>query len=80
MATTAAETKPNPQNTKSEGEEGKPKLKMCCACPETKRARDECIAKNGEDQCLQFIEAHKECLRKAGFNVWLATSFSQQRE
>lgn len=44
-------------------------LKMCCACPETKKIRDECILKNGEENCLPFIEAHKECLRKHGFNV-----------
>jgi cytochrome c oxidase assembly protein subunit 17 len=60
-ALTASETE------KSEGIQPKPK--MCCACPETKRARDECIAQHGEDHCQEFIEAHKECLRRAGFNV-----------
>eukprot|EP00892_Ulva_mutabilis_P008054 jgi/Ulvmu1/5620/UM023_0159.1 len=49
----------------------KPKLKICCACPETKAARDECIAMNGEEdaRCQKLIEAHKDCLRKEGFNV-----------
>jgi len=49
----------------------KPKKKMCCACPETKRARDECITLNGEEdsRCQELIEAHKKCLRKEGFNV-----------
>ena len=45
------------------------KKKMCCACPETKKARDECMVLNGEDQCQKFIEAHKVCLRAEGFNV-----------
>ncbi|EGC30737.1 hypothetical protein DICPUDRAFT_157498 [Dictyostelium purpureum] len=46
-----------------------PKKKMCCACPETKKTRDECIVNNGEDKCAQFIEAHKACLRSEGFDV-----------
>lgn len=48
---------------------GAPKKKMCCACPETKKLRDLCIAEKGESECLSFIEAHKLCLRKEGFNV-----------
>lgn len=50
------------------GADGKPK-KMCCACPETKRARDECFVARGELGCLEAIEAHKACLRKEGFDV-----------
>ena len=49
--------------------EEKPKKKICCACPETKSARDECIALKGEEACKKLIEAHKACLRKEGFNV-----------
>ena len=45
------------------------KPKMCCACPETKKARDECVIAKGEDNCKELIEAHKVCLRKMGFNV-----------
>eukprot|EP00741_Cyanophora_paradoxa_P002142 tig00000553_g2077.t1 len=45
------------------------KKKICCACPETKKARDECIVENGEAACEKFIEAHKVCLRKEGFDV-----------
>ncbi|XP_045476057.1 cytochrome c oxidase copper chaperone [Harmonia axyridis] len=45
------------------------KLKPCCACPETKRVRDACIIENGEENCRHLIEAHKECMRKAGFNI-----------
>ncbi|GAQ79864.1 Cytochrome c oxidase assembly protein/Cu2+ chaperone COX17 [Klebsormidium nitens] len=48
-----------------------PKKKICCACPNTKRLRDECIALNGPDsaECLVLIEAHKVCLRSEGFKV-----------
>lgn len=51
------------------GADGKPK-RICCACPETKKARDECfIEKGGESACADAIEAHKACLRKEGFDV-----------
>ncbi|XP_043199993.1 cytochrome c oxidase copper chaperone-like [Amphibalanus amphitrite] len=45
------------------------KCKACCACPETKRARDECIVLNGEEHCRPLIEAHKQCMRDMGFNI-----------
>ncbi|PSN30155.1 Cytochrome c oxidase copper chaperone [Blattella germanica] len=45
------------------------KLKPCCACPETKKARDTCIIENGEENCKSYIEAHKACMRKMGFNI-----------
>ena len=47
----------------------KSKLKPCCACPETKRARDECIMQNGEEECGKLIEAHKRCMRELGFKI-----------
>ena len=47
----------------------KPKLKPCCACPETKRVRDACIIEKGEENCGDLIEAHKECMRKLGFKI-----------
>jgi cytochrome c oxidase assembly protein subunit 17 len=43
------------------------KLKACCACPETKKKRDECVVTYGELNCAEFIEAHKKCLRSKGF-------------
>ncbi|XP_019055740.1 PREDICTED: cytochrome c oxidase copper chaperone 1-like [Nelumbo nucifera] len=46
----------------------KPK-KICCACPNTKRLRDECIVEHGEAACTKWIEAHLACLRAEGFNV-----------
>eukprot|EP00794_Sanderia_malayensis_P000396 gene396-1030_t len=50
-------------------EEAPKKLKACCACPETKKARDECIMEKGEENCQDLIEAHKECMRSEGFNI-----------
>ncbi|KAG6925273.1 COX17, cytochrome c oxidase copper chaperone, partial [Chelydra serpentina] len=43
--------------------------KPCCACPETKKARDACIIEKGEEHCGPLIEAHKECMRALGFKV-----------
>lgn len=45
--------------------------KICCCCPETKQARDECVVFKGEEDpdCVKLIEAHKICLREEGFNV-----------
>ena len=48
---------------------GKSGKKICCSCPETKKARDECVVLNGEDKCADVIEAHKRCLREEGFSV-----------
>ena len=50
-------------------DETKPKCKACCACPETKRIRDECVLMNGEENCSKEIEAHRACMRAAGFNI-----------
>jgi cytochrome c oxidase assembly protein subunit 17 len=52
---------------KTDGEEKK--LKPCCACPATKKLRDQCIFNNGVEKCEDFINAHKECLRSKGFKV-----------
>ncbi|PON68012.1 Cytochrome c oxidase copper chaperone [Parasponia andersonii] len=51
------------------GPETKPKKKICCACPDTKKLRDECIVEHGEEACGKWIEAHRKCLRAEGFNV-----------
>ncbi|XP_075154510.1 cytochrome c oxidase copper chaperone COX17 [Haematobia irritans] len=47
----------------------KPKCKACCACPETKKVRDQCIVERGESECGDLIEAHKKCMREQGFNI-----------
>ncbi|XP_043716837.1 cytochrome c oxidase copper chaperone 1-like [Telopea speciosissima] len=51
------------------GSELKPKKKICCACPETKKVRDECIVEHGEAACTKWINAHHQCLRAEGFSV-----------
>ncbi|KAK4484717.1 hypothetical protein RD792_007309 [Penstemon davidsonii] len=45
------------------------KKKICCACPDTKKLRDECVVEHGEAACEKWIEAHRKCLRAEGFNV-----------
>ncbi|CAK9833620.1 Cytochrome c oxidase copper chaperone [Anthophora retusa] len=57
-------------STKSvEAEKSDKPLKPCCACPETKNIRDECIITKGEENCRHLIEAHKACMRTLGFNI-----------
>ncbi|XP_071497555.1 cytochrome c oxidase copper chaperone-like [Diadema antillarum] len=63
---TDKQMKEGPQNG---GGDAKPKLKPCCACPETKKVRDACIMEKGEAACGDLIEAHKECMRGLGFNI-----------
>ncbi|RRT44448.1 hypothetical protein B296_00010224 [Ensete ventricosum] len=46
-----------------------PKKKICCACPDTKKLRDECVVEHGEAACQKWIEAHLQCLRAEGFKV-----------
>ena len=48
--------------------EGK-KLKICCACPETRELRDNCIVENGQENCVAQINKHIECLRNLGFDM-----------
>jgi cytochrome c oxidase assembly protein subunit 17 len=63
-ATITAQPTPTNDSTKEA-----PKKKICCACPDTKKIRDECIVKFGQEKCTDVIEAHKVCLRGEGFNV-----------
>ena len=45
-------------------------VKPCCACPDTKKARDECIFKYGDEtKCRDLIEAHRICMKSFGFNI-----------
>lgn len=60
---------PAPKVTDAAAAGDKPKCKACCACPETKRVRDQCIVENGEENCTKLIEAHKQCMRDAGFKI-----------
>lgn len=47
----------------------KPVCKPCCACPETRKARDLCIVERGEEECADLMEAHRECMRKLGYKI-----------
>ncbi|CAN4099917.1 unnamed protein product [Withania somnifera] len=61
-----------PKNHKSDAStspDSKLKKKICSACPETKKLRDECIVEHGESACEKWIEAHRKCLRTEGFKV-----------
>ncbi|XP_037919950.1 cytochrome c oxidase copper chaperone [Hermetia illucens] len=64
-----ASTKESQVAPPASGTAEKPKCKACCACPETKKARDQCILEKGEPNCGDLIEAHKKCMRDQGFNV-----------
>eukprot|EP00466_Bigelowiella_natans_P020914 jgi/Bigna1/47709/estExt_Genewise1.C_170091 len=55
--------------SKSEPASEKPKLKICCACPDTRKLRDKCHLLKGPEHCKKEIEAHKVCLRKLGFKI-----------
>lgn len=44
-------------------------LKPCCACPDTRKQRDDCVLLYGEENCTEYIDAHRECLRSYGFIV-----------
>uniref|UniRef100_F6H247 Cytochrome c oxidase copper chaperone n=2 Tax=Vitis vinifera TaxID=29760 RepID=F6H247_VITVI len=57
------------QQTRGSEPVSKPKKKICCACPDTKKIRDDCIVEHGEAACEKWIEAHRRCLRAEGFKV-----------
>lgn len=61
--------KEHSSNAVASGPDSKPKKKICCACPDTKKLRDECVVEHGESACEKWIEAHRRCLRAEGFNV-----------
>jgi cytochrome c oxidase assembly protein subunit 17 len=44
-----------------------PTCKICCACPEERRARDECYIFKGAEGCKQQIDAFYKCLLREGF-------------
>ena len=45
----------------------------CCACPETKSARDDCFLRNDSDAadeaCKDLVRKHVECMRGYGFKI-----------
>ncbi|KAF8321788.1 hypothetical protein DL93DRAFT_1467868 [Clavulina sp. PMI_390] len=48
-------------------------VKACCACPETKSARDECFMKNdpsaATEACRDLVAKHIACMKGYGFTV-----------
>ncbi|TRY79355.1 hypothetical protein TCAL_07074 [Tigriopus californicus] len=69
MVLGSGEKKTDESSASSEKASEKPKLKPCCACPETKKVRDACIVENGQENCQALIEAHLKCMRDLGFNI-----------
>ena len=69
MSEPVAEVVAAVQSTATEAPPAAKPKKICCACPETRKVRDECVTHNGEDACAESIEKHKLCLRAEGFNV-----------
>ncbi|GAA6003276.1 hypothetical protein JCM10207_001838 [Rhodosporidiobolus poonsookiae] len=66
----AAKPELNPRNPEGH--------KPCCACPETKKARDDCFLLHGSnadsdagasDKCKDIVAQHRACMRNLGFNV-----------
>ncbi|KAI8803014.1 cytochrome C oxidase copper chaperone-domain-containing protein [Cladochytrium replicatum] len=58
---------PPPSPTPSE--QAQPKCKPCCACPDTRKVRDDCVIQFGEEKCADLIKKHQECMREMGFNI-----------
>lgn len=59
----------NVQMTDDISDKEEKQLRPCCACPETRKIRDECIMNKGEDLCRKEIENHIKCLKSLGFDV-----------
>ncbi|RDB24154.1 Cytochrome c oxidase copper chaperone [Hypsizygus marmoreus] len=57
--------KQNPLNPKG--------LKPCCACPQTKSARDDCFLKfepsEANENCKEVVANHLACMRDLGFKI-----------
>ncbi|KAJ2345418.1 Cytochrome c oxidase copper chaperone [Coemansia erecta] len=48
------------------------KVKPCCVCLETKKARDMCYLDHGdsaESKCHYLIAAHRQCMAEFGFKI-----------
>ena len=48
-------------------------IPRCCACPETKSARDACFfntdPNEADDKCKALVKAHVACMASYGFKV-----------
>ena len=47
--------------------------RRCCACPQTKSARDDCFLRydssEATEKCKELVQAHIACMRGYGFKV-----------
>ena len=45
----------------------------CCACPNTKSARDDCFLRydssEATEKCKDLVQAHMTCMRNLGFKI-----------
>ncbi|KAK7196837.1 cytochrome c oxidase copper chaperone [Novymonas esmeraldas] len=46
-----------------------PNCKICCACPQERRARDECTLLRHMDECETEINSFYTCLLREGFST-----------
>lgn len=37
---------------------------VCPVCPETGASKEQCIAEKGAENCVELIEAHRQCMEK----------------
>ncbi|KAG8703968.1 hypothetical protein FRC11_010316 [Ceratobasidium sp. 423] len=48
-------------------------IKPCCACPETKSARDDCFLRydpsEAPGKCADVLQKHIACMRSYGFDI-----------
>ncbi|MBW0511087.1 hypothetical protein O181_050802 [Austropuccinia psidii MF-1] len=77
QSNTVAKTDLKLQAKKQASTSSEDKPKPCCACPETRRIRDDCFLKYGPpDQssestlkCAELIAAHRNCMAQYGFQI-----------
>ncbi|KAK1920791.1 cytochrome C oxidase copper chaperone-domain-containing protein [Papiliotrema laurentii] len=67
-------TVPNPQTSPKAVNPLNPNgVKPCCACPETKDARDKCFfnfdPEVAQIKCKDYVEAHRACMASFGFKI-----------
>ena len=56
------------QGQSAEAPKKTPTCKICCACPEERRVRDECFIFKGAEVCKEEIDGFYACLLREGFS------------
>ncbi|KDN53609.1 hypothetical protein K437DRAFT_230442 [Tilletiaria anomala UBC 951] len=79
LSSSRAITVSNPDTSSKHVSPLNPKgIKPCCACPETKAARDDCffnfghsVEEHGESakKCEELVRRHRECMASLGFKI-----------